>query len=82
MTRKPLKWGFFLFCANAATAFAQQAIDIKRERGGTTAAAKDALEGTVPPELTASMWLNTDGKALTWKGLKGNIVILDFWAHW
>lgn len=53
----------------------------QRERGGTTGAAKDALEGKAPPEL-AGEWFNTNGKKLDWKALKGKVVLLDFWAYW
>lgn len=37
--------------------------------------------GTVPPELTATAWLNT-GEPLTLKKLKGRVVLIDFWATW
>jgi cytochrome oxidase Cu insertion factor (SCO1/SenC/PrrC family) len=56
--------------------------NFKRERGGENDAKKDALEGKAPPAFTVSEWLNTNGKALDWKSLKGKVVVLDFWAHW
>ena len=31
------------------------------------------------PELDGAMWLNTDGKALTFADLRGKYVLLDFW---
>jgi DNA-binding beta-propeller fold protein YncE len=31
------------------------------------------------PELTGTAWLNTS-KPLTWKGLRGKVVVLDFWT--
>lgn len=53
----------------------------ERERGRPTDAAKNALEGKAPPEL-AGEWFNHKGKGIDWKSLAGNVVILDFWAHW
>lgn len=37
--------------------------------------------GAVPPEVAAKDWLNTE-KALTLAGLKGKVVVVDFWATW
>lgn len=39
-----------------------------------------ALEGRAAPKLVASEWVNS--KALTLGGLKGKVVLLDFWAYW
>lgn len=54
----------------------------QRERGGDTAAAKDALEGKTPPALQVSGWMNTGGEALRLSDLRGKVVILDFWGTW
>lgn len=37
--------------------------------------------GTVPPELEAADWINTD-EPLTLKALRGNVVVVEFWATW
>jgi hypothetical protein len=61
----------------------QPADDFKRERGGQTDNVKNAGEGKPPPELKADKWLNTaDGKPLTWKALRGKVVLIDLWAFW
>ncbi|MCB8932642.1 MAG: hypothetical protein M9921_04220 [Fimbriimonadaceae bacterium] len=65
-----------------AAGFGGQGDGFQRERSGSTAALKDALEGKAPPAFTATEWLNLQGKAPTWESLKGKVVILDFWAHW
>ncbi|HEX5102477.1 MAG TPA: TlpA disulfide reductase family protein, partial [Pirellulaceae bacterium] len=55
--------------------------DFKRERkeGDTS---KDSLEGKSPPALQVENWLNTDGKEIDLAGLKGKVVVLDFWGTW
>ncbi len=65
-----------------AAGFGGQGDGFRRERSGESAAKKDALEGNAPPALPAADWVNTGGEPLNWKGLAGNVVILDFWAHW
>jgi thiol-disulfide isomerase/thioredoxin len=43
--------------------------------------AKDPLIGKpAPPFPTDATWLNSE--PLTWKDLRGKVVILDFWADW
>jgi thiol-disulfide isomerase/thioredoxin len=37
--------------------------------------------GTVPPEVIAKDWLNID-KAPTLAGMKGKVVVVEFWATW
>ena len=37
--------------------------------------------GAAPPEVVAKDWLNTD-KAPTLAGLKGKVVVVEFWATW
>jgi hypothetical protein len=57
--------------------------DFKRERGGPSDNVKNAAEGKAPPELKADKWLNTPGeKPLTWKDLRGKVVLVDLWAYW
>jgi len=64
----------------AGTAAGQE--DYRRERGGEKDAAKDALEGKIPPALQVSNWMNTNGSALRLSDLRGKVVILDFWGTW
>src|ERR1043165_2180705 len=52
----------------------------QRERDGKSDVAKNAVEGKAPPTLVATDWVNT--KPLTWKDLKGKVVVLDFWTYW
>jgi hypothetical protein len=40
-----------------------------------------AKVGVAPPEFSAKDWLNID-KAPTLAGLKGKVVLVDFWATW
>lgn len=37
--------------------------------------------GEEPPEVAAAQWLNTDGPQ-TLAGLRGNVVLIEFWATW
>lgn len=56
--------------------------DFKREGDAEKRALKDPLEGKPPPELQVTSWLNSDGKALTLKELRGKVIVLDFWGVW
>ena len=56
--------------------------DFQRERKGEAGKAKDAIEGKPAPALTVANWMNTDGKALDLKALRGKVVIIDFWGTW
>ena len=70
---------------------------LKRERGGETDAAKDAMEGKAPPKLDMELWMNvpeaimnrqatssvlSNSTSPTWESMKGKVIILDFWAYW
>jgi len=67
----------------AAAVFAQSPQDgFQRERGGKGDELKNSMEGKAPPKLDFEKWLNTNGKPLAWTGLKGKVVVLDFWAYW
>lgn len=57
--------------------------DFQRERGGPGDSTKNAAEGKAPPELKAEKWMNTPGgKPLTWKEMRGKVVLVDLWAYW
>ena len=64
----------------AAPAIAQ---DFQREGNGERRAALDAMEGKAPPALTVTQWMNASQKGgLSLAGLKGKVVLLDFWGTW
>lgn len=63
-----------------AFGFVGQKDGFQRERGANNDALKDGVEGKPPPKLTATEWLNS--KPLDWDGLKGKVVLIDFWAFW
>jgi hypothetical protein len=71
-----------LAAAVFATGFGWQSEDFKRERGGATSALKDSLEGKPAPDIVGLEWANAGKSAPTWKGLKGKVVVMDFWAYW
>ncbi len=53
----------------------------RAERDSKEKRSKDALIGKPAPSFPENaVWLNS--KALTWEALRGNVVILDFWADW
>ncbi len=53
----------------------------RAERDSKEKRFKDALIGKPAPSFPENaVWLNS--KALTWQALRGNVVILDFWADW
>ena len=57
--------------------------DLKRERGRSNDAAKDAREGKPAPELSVVNWMNTEtAEGLKISDLKGKVVIIDFWGVW
>ena len=43
-------------------------------------AAAGALVGTEAPEIQAAYWINSE--PLTLKGLRGHVVVVEFWATW
>lgn len=79
MRSKGLILGVGLIAAVASFGFND---DFKRERGGPKDAAKNALEGKEPPALVATEFLNSNGKKISWKDLKGKVVVVDFWTQW
>jgi len=40
------------------------------------------LIGKPAPSLQVNGWINTNGKPLALKSLKGKVVLVDFWAFW
>lgn len=77
---KRLTLALAMALAFSATGFAQTD-DFSRERK-TGETVKDSLEGKAPPALQVKDWMNTDGKAIDLKALRGKVVILDFWGTW
>jgi hypothetical protein len=45
-------------------------------------AQEEAVATKAPPALEGGEWFQTGGKMLDWEGLRGKVVLLDFWAHW
>ncbi len=66
--------------ALGSAGFAQDDNFSRERKAGETA--KDALEGKAPPALHVKDWMNTGGKPLELKALRGKVVILDFWGTW
>jgi len=62
----------------------QAIIEAAREREADKAGRESALDTLVgkpaPPFPTDARWLNTE--PLTWRELKGQVVVLDFFAEW
>jgi cytochrome oxidase Cu insertion factor (SCO1/SenC/PrrC family) len=69
--------GLLLALAVSATASSDDFIRENKNRHQ-----KDPLEGKAPPALQVTDWMNTDGKPLTLKSLRGKVVVIDFWGTW
>jgi len=37
-------------------------------------------KGTPAPEVKPSVWLNTQGKDVSWSRLKGRVILVEKWA--
>ena len=37
-------------------------------------------KGTPAPEVKPSVWLNTQGKDVTWSKLKGRVILVEKWS--
>lgn len=46
------------------------------------AAARAKMVGKKAPALNVGQWVNTAGKSLSLAGLKGKVVVLDFFTFW
>lgn len=46
------------------------------------AKARKAMVGKMAPELAVDQWINSGGKALSLKSLRGKVVVLDFFTFW
>lgn len=81
--RAPLLIAFAVLAAALSAGGPQGSSDgFRRERDPETAAKKDALEGTAPPQIVATEWLNAPFEKFDWKRFKGKVVLIDFWAFW
>jgi hypothetical protein len=54
--------------------------NFEREGEGDRRRDLDAMEGKAAPEIEVDRWLK--GEPATLKGLKGKVVLLDFWGTW
>jgi hypothetical protein len=67
----------------ACCAFQGPGDGFKRERNGTSDAAKNAYEGKAPPAFKMEKWMNWSGAApASFASMKGKVILLDFWAFW
>jgi cytochrome c biogenesis protein CcmG/thiol:disulfide interchange protein DsbE len=66
--------------ALAGTSLADPELSAFREGDAGLRARLEGLEGTSPPALSVSNWINLE--AATLEQLKGKIIVLDFWATW
>lgn len=87
-------WGFQAVAGDVAMAFhrrtrvwddgeilsATRTLRATYERELVRQRIRESIPGSIPPQIDASQWLNTG--QLTWKDLKGKVVLLDFWATW
>jgi hypothetical protein len=65
-----------------AAAVAQEPNDpFPREGTPAKRAKKDVLEGKAPPALIVGGWRNTE-RPIVLAGLRGKVVLLDFWGVW
>ncbi len=60
--------------------FATRTLRSSYERELVRKKLRENLRGSVPPEIDAAQWLNSEG--LKWQELEGKVVLLDFWATW
>ena len=78
-----MRWAFTSRRSTAAFFLRPRDRLLQTDRGGQTDNAKNAAEGKAAPELKATNWLNTAGdKPLTWKEMRGKVVLIDLWAFW
>ena len=53
-----------------------------QDQDTTEAKARKAMIGKMAPELVVDQWINSGGKALSLKSLRGKVVVLDFFTFW
>lgn len=56
--------------------------DIRRSGLAAARIEKNAIEGKRPPELHLSGWINAPENGLSMEGLRGKVVLVDFWGTW
>jgi cytochrome oxidase Cu insertion factor (SCO1/SenC/PrrC family) len=44
--------------------------------------ARNEMVGTQAPAIKVDHWINTSGKAFSLAGLRGKVVVLDYFAFW
>jgi len=69
------------FLAVVAAAFVAVAAHAQ-DQNTPQAKARRAMIGKMAPDLAVGQWINSDGKALSLKSLRGKVVVLDFFAFW
>ncbi len=65
---KPKLWGLLLAVVVGVTVLV----------AGNAAA---SLVGKQAPEFTNDTWINTEGKTLRLKDLRGKVVLIEFWTY-
>jgi len=78
MLAKRRKLNFLAVIAVALVAVAAHAQD----QNTPEARARKAMIGKMAPQLAVGQWINSDGKALSLKSLRGKVVVLDFFTYW
>ncbi|HVT10927.1 MAG TPA: hypothetical protein VHE55_01565 [Fimbriimonadaceae bacterium] len=53
-----------------------------QDSNSAQAKARKAMVGKMAPELAVNQWINTNGKTLSLKSLRGKVVVLDFFTFW
>lgn len=71
----------FLNKLESNDAVTKQLDSLRKVPGSAQTMVTDATRQQAPEFTGITKWLNTDDKPLTMKGLKGKVVLIDFWTY-